>query len=127
MRSSPDLDVLLEAAAATLRQAVIPALDGAPAYQARMVANILGIAVREWRRGAADDRAEFTSLGRLLGQAEGDLRGLNRVLAARIRDGDMPLATPGLLAHLEQTALAAIAVEQPKYARYQEYQEAGDR
>ena len=47
MRSTPDLDLLLEAAADTLRQAIIPALDGAPAYQARMVANILGIAIRE--------------------------------------------------------------------------------
>ena len=127
MRSSPDLDDLLEAAAATLRQEVIPALDGAPAYQARMVANILGIAIREWRVGAADDRAELAGLGELLGRAEGDLRGLNRELAARIRNGDLPLTTLGLLTHLEQTALAAIAVEQPKYARYQEYQEAADQ
>ena len=124
MRSTPDLEVLLEAATDTLRQTVIPALDGAPAYQARMVANILGIAIRELRAGAADDGAELAGLGELLGRAEGDLRSLNRELAARIRDGGMPLTTPGLLAHLEQTALAAIAVEQPKYARYQEYKEA---
>lgn len=124
MRSTPDLDLLLEAAADTLRQAIIPALDGAPAYQARMVVNILGIAIREMRGGAADDHAELAGLGELLGPAEGDLRDLNRQLAARIRDGDMPLTMPGLLAHLEQTALAAIAVEQPKYARYQEYKQA---
>ena len=127
MRSTPDLDDLLEAAAETLRQEVIPALDGAPAYQARMVANILGITIREWRNGAADDRTELASLSELLGRAEGDLRSLNRELAARIRNGDMPLTTPGLLAHLEHSALAAIAVEQPKYARYQEYKVAADQ
>jgi hypothetical protein len=49
---------------------------------------------------------------------QGSLADLNRVLAARIANGEAGLDTPGLADHLWQTTLDKLAVDQPNYASY---------
>jgi Domain of unknown function (DUF6285) len=43
---------------------------------------------------------------------------LNRVLAERIAKGELDLRTSGLAAHLWQTTMEKLAVDQPNYASY---------
>jgi hypothetical protein len=48
----------------------------------------------------------------------GSLVELNRALAGKIADGELDLQTPGLAAHLWQTTMDKLAVDQPNYAAY---------
>ena len=60
---------------------------------------------------------EATRLQQLLGM-DGSLLDLNRALAEKIASGEMDLLTPGLTAHLWQTTMDKLAVDQPNYASY---------
>ena len=62
-------------------------------------------------------RRKPRGLARLLGE-EGTLGELNRALAGRIAKGEADLQTPGLAAHLWQTTMDKLAVDQPNYASY---------
>jgi hypothetical protein len=49
---------------------------------------------------------------------DGALLDQNRELAGKIASGEIDLTTPGLAAHLWQTTMAKLAVDQPNYASY---------
>lgn len=128
MQDSPNAAQLLSAVVAYLRQDAGPALaaagQSALAYQARVAANMLEIARREITLAPASDAAEQARLQALLPDEAAlpgaDLVRLNQALAERIAQGDLGLHTPGLAEHLWQTTLDKLAVDQPKYASYQQ-------
>lgn len=117
MQDRPYAPELLQAVAQFLRDRVLPATEGALAYQVRVAANALGIAQREAQLGAAAQAREVEGLRALLGaEAPVDLQAANRLLCERIAAGTMDLATPGLLAHLQATTAAKLAIDQPGYS-----------
>jgi hypothetical protein len=117
MQDRPHAPELLQAVALFLRERVLPATEGALAYQVRVAANALGIAQREAEQGAAAQAREAAGLRALLGvDAPTELETANRLLCERIADGTMDLATPGLLAHLQATTAAKLAIDQPGYS-----------
>lgn len=119
MQDPPKPAELLAAVAQFLREAVMPQLSGALAFQTRVAANVLDIARREQELAPAADAAERQRLVALLAQ-EGELAALNQELCRRIRAAEMTLETPGLAAHLWEVTLAKLAVDQPGYASYQQ-------
>ena len=124
MNDIPDAVELLAIARTTLLDKVLAQLPEDLRYDAQMIANAMAIAAREQ---AAGDRAAQAALARLtallaernLPLAGKELKaacaGLNRRLAAAIRDGrfdDRDRAA--LLDHLAQTAADELAVSNPR-------------
>jgi hypothetical protein len=117
MQDRPTTPELLQAVAEFLRERVLPATEGALAYQVRVAANALAIVQREVAQGAAAQAREAEGLRALLGpQAPADLDAANRLLCAHIATGAMDLATPGLLAHLQRTTADKLAIDLPGYS-----------
>lgn len=121
MLDKPSGDRLLEAVARLLRDEIMPALDGALAFKARVAANAIDLAIREIAGRTDLEAAERDRLARLLGH-DGDLAELNGRLCEAIRGGSVTLDTPGLSAHLWQSTLGKLAIEQPSYATYRRIQ-----
>jgi hypothetical protein len=117
MLDKPSPDRLLEAVARFLRDEIQPVLDGALGFKTRVAANAIDLAIRENEGRAKLEAAEREGLVRLLGH-DGELDALNRELCAAIRDGAITIDTPGLSAHLWQSTLQKLAIEQPSYATY---------
>ena len=117
MNDSPTPAELLAAVSRFMRDEVMPALTGATAYQARVAANMLDIASRQWAMAPAQDAEELQQLRTLLGREVGLAEG-NRLLCEHITAGTLTLATSGLADHLWQTTLAKLAVDQPSYDTY---------
>jgi hypothetical protein len=132
METMPDAVELVEAAIESLRADVLPAVGGRPAFQLRVVLNVLDIVRRELRGAAAADAAELARLralpglgvppsapGIALGAAPADpLPPLRAALCDALREGRIDLDTPGLAAHLWADVLARMAIEQPTYPSY---------
>jgi len=117
METMPTAAELIEAAAETLRNEVLPALQGRAAFQARVVAGVLDIAQRELRDGPAADAAEHARLRALLG-ADGEPAALRTALCDAIRTGRLDPDDSRLTAHLWADVLARVAIEQPAYPSY---------
>ena len=120
METMPDAAELLDAAIESLRADVLPALGGRPAFQLRVVLNVLDIARRELRHADAADAAELERLRALPGLAAAgeSLPALRSALCEALRDGRFDLGTPGLAGHLWADVLARVAIEQPTYPSY---------
>lgn len=117
MTDRPHAPELLQAVAQFLRERVLPATEGALAYQVRVAANALAIAQREVEQGDNAQAREAAGLRTLLGaDTPAELEAANRLLCERIAAGAMDLATPGLLAHLQTTTAAKLAIDQPGYS-----------
>ncbi len=107
-------------AAAELVRAVIGWLsdqDNAAAnrpYLTRVAINALSIVERELEQGGIAERDAARRLSALLG-CNGDFSILNADLVLRIRTGEIAPDDPALLDHLQRTALAMIAIDQPRY------------
>ena len=117
MNDTPTPTELLAAVSRFMRDEVMPVLTGATAYQARVAANMLDIASRQWAMAPAQDAEELQRLRTLLGKEVGLAEG-NRLLCEHITAGTLTLATVGLADHLWQTTLAKLAVDQPSYDTY---------
>jgi hypothetical protein len=109
---------------AAILDLVIPQLSSAQPttperarFEQRVIVAALQLVQREVTLAPATDAAEQERLQVLLGDT-GDLLALNRSLCARIRDGSLTLASPGVAAHLRATAMEKLAVDQPNYAAY---------
>lgn len=88
MRDAPDTRDLIATARETLKAEILPQLSGRAKYSAAMIANALGIALRDLDTDmAAEAAAERDALRRLLGSDEADLAALNAAFAAAIRAG----------------------------------------
>lgn len=105
---------LLAGVAAFLKEDVAAKLDPHDSFLARVAANSLGIAQREFQWGNDLAAQEAQRLQVLLGQ-QGQLEALRRELVMRLRN-DLPLDTPGLAEHLRLTVAGQLAIDQPRYS-----------
>jgi hypothetical protein len=106
----------------------MPRLEGRTAFHARVAVNALAIVERELEQGPAAADAERARLRALLGR-DGTLDELNRELCRRIRAGEVTAESPDLRAHLWETTVAKVAIDQPSYAAYRKVRarrDAGD-
>lgn len=94
------------------------------AFDRRVAASALDIARRELEQHPAAARSARDRLSRILGRTDGDPE---RVLARRIRTGEIGEETPGLLDHLWRTTLAKVAVDQPGFPLYRRLTEGESR
>jgi hypothetical protein len=106
---------LVEAVARYLEEVAVPKLEGHAAFHGRVAINVLNIVAREIADGPRAAAAERARLAALLGD-EADLETLRRTLCARLASGEMTLDSPGLAAHLLETAADRVRIEQPNYA-----------
>ena len=117
MQDEPRPPEILAAVAAFLKGAATRESGPHIAFQLRVCANAVEICQRQLETAPAAEAAELARLRKLLDR-DGDLFSLNQELAARIREGAMDLAWPGLAEHLWDTTLAKLAVDQPNYSGY---------
>jgi aminoglycoside phosphotransferase (APT) family kinase protein len=105
---------LLAGVADFLKEDVAEQLGSRSGFLAKVAANSLGIAQREFQCGNELAAQEHLRLQNLLGQ-QGELDVLRWELANRLRM-DMSLSTPGLAEHLRQTVAGQLAIDQPRYS-----------
>jgi hypothetical protein len=117
MQDEPKPTELIKAVADFLRNDIAPVISGHNAFKLRVSINALDLVTRQLALESHSDAAEAARLVRLLGK-QGSLGELNRLLADRIAKGEVDLQTPGLAAHLWQTTMDKLAVDQPNYASY---------
>ena len=117
MQDEPTPEELIKAVADFLRDEIVPEIKGHNAFKLRVGINALDLVTRQLTLAQPSDAAETARLSRLLGM-QGSLLVLNRALSERIASGESDLQTPGLSAHLWQTTLAKLAVDQPNYGSY---------
>jgi Domain of unknown function (DUF6285) len=117
MQDEPTPTELTKAVADFLRKDIAPLLSGHQAFKLRVAINALDLVVRQLTLADASDTSETARLTQLLG-SDSALVDLNRELAAKIASGEIDLKTPGLAAHLWQSAMDKLAVDQPNYASY---------
>src|SRR5262245_19402456 len=117
MQDEPTPIELTKAVADFLRNDIAPLISGHQAFKLRVAINALDLVVRQLTLSEGSDAAEAARLTQLLG-IDGALLDQNRELAGRIASGEIDLTTPGLAAHLWQTTMDKLAVDQPNYASY---------
>ena len=122
MQDEPTPTELTKAVADFLRNEITPDIKGHNAFKLRVAINMLDLVTRQLTLEHASDATEAARLSQLLGlqglDHRGSLADLNRALADGIADGKLDLQTPGLQAHLWQTTMDKLAVDQPNYASY---------
>jgi hypothetical protein len=127
MQDRPTSVELLEAAADFVDRELVPAIDGARQFQARVVANVMRIVAREIKLEDPFSRSEVKALARLLGRDAPHLHSLDDLraaaasmaeeLAARIRAGE---ADEGgwreeVLAAVRQSVEDKLRIANPRY------------
>ena len=117
MQDEPTPEELIRAVADFLRSDIAPGISGHYAFKLRVAINALDLVTRQLSLEPGSDATEAARLTALLG-VEGTLGELNRMLADRIATGEADLQTPGLAAHVWQTTMDKLAVDQPNYAAY---------
>jgi hypothetical protein len=117
VQDQPTPSEVLAAVARFLKEVVAAETAGHTSFNARVAANALEMMRRQLDLAPAQEAAERKRLAALLG-ADGDLAALNADLCRRLEAGDLDLTTPGLEAHLWETTLAKLAVDQPTYWGY---------
>lgn len=125
MQDAPNTKELITAVRAFLEEKAMPELTGHTAFHARVAANALAIVERELELGPKAQAEELARLASLLGE-EGLLKELTAKLAAKIRTGEMDLATAGLKEHLWLTTMDKVAIDQPKYSGLRDARQAED-
>lgn len=113
----PRLDELLVSVRDYLRDVVMNETQGRTSFLARVAGNSLDIVLRDLADGPAHRQAERQRLQALLGGNEG-LNALRWALVRGLRDGSIPLNHPGLAAHLRDTVVNQVAIDQPKYSGF---------
>ena len=117
MQDEPTPTELIKAVADFLRNDIAPVISGHNAFKLRVSINALDLVTRQLTLQAGGEATEAERLASLL-TLQGPLGELNRALAERIASAAIDLKTPGLAAHLWQTTLDKLAVDQPSYASY---------
>ena len=121
MNDIPDAAELLAIARTTLLDKLLAHVPPELRYDALMIANAMAIAAREQTTGDQAARDELARLRALLGEdaaidsPAATLATYRKRLAAEIRSGRFDgTERAALLAHLETTAAAALAISNPK-------------
>lgn len=111
MMVDPTKEELVAAARRWLEGEPTPA-DG---FHRKVAANALGIVERELTLWPAEEKAAVERLSVILKEM-GDFDTLSKALAQAIREGRIDAQNPQVFDHLKRTALAQLAVDQPRYA-----------
>jgi hypothetical protein len=117
MNAHPSAGELLESVSHFLRDALLPSLSGAQAFNLRISINAIDLVRREIAMQAAADEREHARLSRLLG-GEGSLEAMQKTLCEKITSGVMTLDQPELRRHLRATAIDRLAIDRPSYSAY---------
>ena len=127
MQDRPTSIELLEAAADFVDREIVPAIEGARQFQARVVANVMRIVAREIQQEDPAARIEVKALARLLGRdaphlhSLGDLRkasaSMGEELSARIRAGDADSGSwrAEVLSVVRQSVEDKLRIANPRY------------
>ena len=110
----PTAAELLQAVREFLERDVMTATKGRVQFHTRVAVNVLGIIERELTAGPAFAAAERERAAALLGH-DGDLRALERELAARIRDGSLDDRLDAAREHVRATIREKLLVANPGY------------
>jgi hypothetical protein len=117
MHDAPSPSELIAAVKSFIDDAAAPQLTGHAAFHARVASNVLGTLLRELSQRPAAEAEEAERLRALLHAGPGiSVDAMNRDLCARIRNGEMDAATPGLFQHLKTTTIAQLTIDQPNYS-----------
>jgi hypothetical protein len=126
MYDDPTPQEILDAAAAFLRDEIIPVLPAYQAFKTRILANALDLVKRQIVPPDGIEASALTRLTSLLGMS-GTIEDLNKELASRLEHGNVALTDSALLGHLWTTTLDKLAVDQPNYASYRASTSGADR
>jgi hypothetical protein len=126
MYDDPTPQEILDAAAAFLRDEIIPVLPAYQAFKTRIVANALDLVKRQILQLNGTEADALTRLTSLLG-ISGTTGELSKELASQIEHGNVSLADSALIEHLWATTLDKLAVDQPNYASYRASMLSADR
>ena len=88
MQDRPTSIELLEAAADFVESELVPAVQGARQFQARVVANVMRVVAREIKLEDPLVRSEVKALARVLGHDAPHLHSLNDLCAAAVSMGE---------------------------------------
>ena len=120
MHDQPTVDELVQAVKNFVDEIAMKELTGRSAFLALVTSNVLGTILRDLEARQGNDEEEKARLSELLGSAKtSNLLEMNKELQRRIRDGDLTVSSPGLMAHLKKTAIAQLQVDQPNYSALQ--------
>lgn len=127
MQDRPTSIELLEAAADFVDRELVPAIEGARQFQARVVANVMRIVAREIQLEDPAVRTEVKALARILGRDAPHIHSLDDLrkasglmaeeLSARIRSGeaDEPARRAEVLAVVRQSVEDKLRIANPRY------------
>jgi len=110
----PNTEELIETVREFLHDKLLPTMSGHEAFEVRIAANLLAIALRELQQGPTATAAEQARLAELLGPHETPAA-LEAELVRRIRDGEIAVDDRALRTHLRETVRAKLAMSNPKY------------
>jgi hypothetical protein len=135
MSDRPNRGELLAAAEQTLRDEILPALEGGARYAALMVASAVATARREIEGGDAAARRTLDAYAELYGQdnvhrsggnAEARIAALSRDLAREIRAGTYDDALLGpVFAVLETQVVERLGLSNPRFLTSSGYSQPG--
>ena len=114
----PRVDELLASVRDFLRGDVMGSTTGRTNFLARVAGNSLDIVLRQLAVGTEHRANELARL-RALFDSHDDLGTLRWRLTNGLRDGSIPLDLPGLAAHLRETVVNQVAIDQPIYTGLQ--------
>jgi len=117
MSAHPPAGELLQSVSHFLRDALLPSLDGAQAFNLRISINAIDLVRREIAMQEAANERERARLASLLGGGA-SLEAMRQTLCEKIASGAMTLDQPGLRQHLRATAIDRLAIDQPSYSAY---------
>jgi alcohol dehydrogenase class IV len=127
MQDRPTSVELLEAAADFVDREIVPAIEGARQFQARVVANVMRIVAREIQNEDPAVRVEVKALAHLLGRDAPHLHSLDDLrkasasmgeeLSARIRAGDADSGSwrAEVLSVVRQSVEDKLKIANPRY------------
>ena len=110
----PNAAELIETVRELLHDKLLPSMSGHAAFEVRIAANLLAIALRELEQQPAATAAERGRLAALLG-TDGAIEELEAELVRRIRAGEITVGDGRVREHLRRSVEARLAISNPKY------------
>lgn len=106
---------ILQAIDGFLQDKVTPQLDAHSQFHLKVTRNLLGLLQREWQQRDDFRQQELQRLHALLDNDSDDLETLNRELCEAIRTRTLGMDNSALQQHLQATARAKLAIDNPRY------------
>lgn len=111
-----EISRLIGLTARYLKDELRPDLEGRHAFLTLVAANLLESLARDVSNGDAAERRAAERLGDLLGRPRDQASETD--LCALIAQGVLDEQSPALMAHLRETVLDRLAIDQPTYEAY---------